>query len=38
MEKMLLKLGIGAEAIREILIKLDLKAEKDKLRSTIKRS
>jgi DNA-directed RNA polymerase subunit beta' len=28
--------GIGAEAIREILIKLDLKAEKDKLRSLLK--
>jgi len=28
--------GIGAEAIREILLKLDLKAEKDKLRSLLK--
>jgi len=28
--------GIGAEAIREILIKLDLKAERDKLRALLK--
>ena len=28
--------GIGAEAIREILLKLDLKAEKEKLRSLLK--
>jgi len=28
--------GIGAEAIREILIKLDLKAEREKLRSLLK--
>ena len=27
--------GIGAEAIRELLVNLDLKAEKDKLRSTL---
>ena len=28
--------GIGAEAVRELLIKLDLKAEKDKLRALLK--
>ena len=28
--------SIGAEAIREILLKLDLKAERDKLRSILK--
>ena len=30
------EVGIGAEAIREILIKLDLKSEKEKLRSLLK--
>ena len=30
--------GIGAEAIREILLKLDLKAEKEKIKIIIERS
>ena len=36
MEKMDLQLGIGAEAVREILLNIDLQKERKKLR-TLKR-